>query len=544
MAPRHTPRKPRAGGDYGAVGQRGRKTGATLPDTGIRDEHGMEPIPSFSSPEKAPTQSNGIHHGDEDNTRTFTADDSMEMVESTFPEATDITRTSKNARASIPRSVSPKKGLMQGSPRKPTRRSIPPISSPAGELTNGTPSRIPDEPSVDASFEELQHKAPLARPKRGRKPVSLRRKDRKKGPFDLDNSDDESGQGDNETIDPSLLSMGQEQEVPSTEDALIEPDTTIQSLEGGEPLNLPEDDILEPDTTVGAMPPPTVKSRGGRKPKALAEDPDISSLAITPQQPKKRGRPGKKAQPRKQEEQEDVEESKLMEEKPPAKLRPVKAAKLTVTSRSMDEPAIRKRKAPPLTERDPNTKMKKPKIEIKQSFSRAGSAAPSFIQRSETPATDSGAITTRSGRNSIKPLASWRGEKVIFSQPSSRDSLPGILEVVRTDEIMPPPRKRVGNFRPGRRRGRQGTAQPLEEIDEEDSDLEPWEAETGIQRAQVMEWNDGANNYDETDIYVTDIAYAADAIEMRDIQGAEFKFAKTLTLPFFGSGMVHLPPAG
>jgi len=31
---------------------------------------------------------------------------------------------------------------------------------------------------------------------------------------------------------------------------------------------------------------------------------------------------------------------------------------------------------------------------------------------------------------------------------------------------------------------------------------------------------------------------------MRDIAGASFKFAKTLTLPFFGSGMVHLPPGG
>ena len=31
---------------------------------------------------------------------------------------------------------------------------------------------------------------------------------------------------------------------------------------------------------------------------------------------------------------------------------------------------------------------------------------------------------------------------------------------------------------------------------------------------------------------------------MRDISGADFKFAKTLTLDFFGSGMVHLPPGG
>ena len=31
---------------------------------------------------------------------------------------------------------------------------------------------------------------------------------------------------------------------------------------------------------------------------------------------------------------------------------------------------------------------------------------------------------------------------------------------------------------------------------------------------------------------------------MRDISGAEFRFAKTLTLPFFGSGMVDIPSGG
>lgn len=41
-----------------------------------------------------------------------------------------------------------------------------------------------------------------------------------------------------------------------------------------------------------------------------------------------------------------------------------------------------------------------------------------------------------------------------------------------------------------------------------------------------------------------DVAYAAEAIEMRDIGGSDFRFAKTLTLPFFGSGMVDLPPGG
>ena len=49
------------------------------------------------------------------------------------------------------------------------------------------------------------------------------------------------------------------------------------------------------------------------------------------------------------------------------------------------------------------------------------------------------------------------------------------------------------------------------------------------------------NNYDSI-LIDADIAYSFEAIDMRDIAGADFKFAKTLTLDFFGAGMVDLPP--
>ncbi|GKT87101.1 cupin domain-containing protein [Colletotrichum tofieldiae] len=40
-------------GDFHELGVKGRKTGIELPDTGVRDEHGMQPIDGlFSSPEK------------------------------------------------------------------------------------------------------------------------------------------------------------------------------------------------------------------------------------------------------------------------------------------------------------------------------------------------------------------------------------------------------------------------------------------------------------------------------------------------------------
>lgn len=44
--------------------------------------------------------------------------------------------------------------------------------------------------------------------------------------------------------------------------------------------------------------------------------------------------------------------------------------------------------------------------------------------------------------------------------------------------------------------------------------------------------------------YSIEVAFSFEAIQMRDINGADFKFAKTLTLDFFGSGMVDLPPGG
>ena len=42
---------------------RDRKTGITLQDTGVRDEHGLEPIDGiFSSPQKSPEKRNGVGH--------------------------------------------------------------------------------------------------------------------------------------------------------------------------------------------------------------------------------------------------------------------------------------------------------------------------------------------------------------------------------------------------------------------------------------------------------------------------------------------------
>ena len=41
-----------------------------------------------------------------------------------------------------------------------------------------------------------------------------------------------------------------------------------------------------------------------------------------------------------------------------------------------------------------------------------------------------------------------------------------------------------------------------------------------------------------------DLAFAHSSIVTRDVAGSEFKYAKIMTLPFFGSGVVELPPEG
>jgi centromere protein C len=49
----------------------------------------------------------------------------------------------------------------------------------------------------------------------------------------------------------------------------------------------------------------------------------------------------------------------------------------------------------------------------------------------------------------------------------------------------------------------------------------------------------------KTNLYVcTDLAFAQSSIVTRDVAGSEFKYAKIMTLPFFGSGIVELPPEG
>lgn len=395
----------------------------------------------------------------------------------TVAEPLEVVRTARNARLSVPRSISPRKTWINGSPR----RSVGPISSPSKNPANGTPSRSsshqPVNRHLDFSMDDpslITRQSPQMPPptlNKSAKTASAGKKGKNKRVFDLNVEEDD---GDEETNGASIIngSFNDTYALPTGDDEPL--GDSIIGLENGddhiEPsieedqtqLEGSESIIAEPETTRGAK----AKSRksSGRTAQAPMDNPDESQVSI-PTSTTRRGRPPKKQKT------QALQDHVAEQASGPSK-------------------TMKGKRKPPIPARKPIGKA---------SSVRAGSTGPrpNIVQRSETPATDSGALVTRSGRHSFKPLASWRGEKAIFGQRPDAETLPGIADIIRTEEIMPPPPRRRPTNKSGRPRQR-GTQ--LEDLEEEDEELDPWETEMGIMHAQIMTWNQDTGKYDEDDI--------------------------------------------
>lgn len=165
-----------------------------------------------------------------------------------------------------------------------------------------------------------------------------------------------------------------------------------------------------------------------------------------------------------------------------------------------------------------------------------------YILRRETP--DDG-FQTRSGRHVIRPVAYWKNETVVYGDDEEAEGeasflLPTVKEVIRADHVEQP------KSRKGTRKGtgnRSKKSRQETDSEEDDDDLaEPWESEPGRIYGPIRTWDPEDPIGEDVAEKEDEIALSSAAIITRDIAGASFKFAKTLTLPFFGSGMVDLPP--
>jgi len=290
---------------------------------------------------------------------------------------------------------------------------------------------------------------------------------------------------------------------------------------GGRPRKLVSTELKEAQDR-----PTAARKAHGRAPRSASIDIDASQVSIAAMKPG-RGRPARPASVDIDASQLSIAPTKLGRGRPPKnpkatvfpdgnaearvdEERPAKRAKNTSASETPRVGRPSKRTKPPPSQRDPNAKVtsvKKAKavkaasVESETAPRNNGRPKPRSLQiiRSGTPADDSGSRTTRSGRTSVKPLAYWRNERIVYGEDEAgtkeRYLLPTIKEVIRTEEVEPPRQKKATK---GRSKAA-GRKRVLEDVEEEDEELEPWETEEGIMRGVVRVWDlgQGPDNEDE-----------------------------------------------
>ncbi|KAL6234247.1 hypothetical protein BDW75DRAFT_170172 [Aspergillus navahoensis] len=485
--------------DYSNVGKAGRRTGITLAE-GKRDEHGMEEVDGiFSSPEKSPERENGF-----DNSESIGSD--MSIDEGNGPGPADFLNGVNGSRTPrFPRPVarSPSKSGMTGSPRRtPGLRSSQspqrhlPSSSPSDGRSVRRDSRREVSPLTDRSINatpslEHSHAARIRGSKKAEKPAQI------------DLSDSEANGDEN----------GDSMDQDGFADSFITGDDTMMGNNPDEP----QDNSAEERPVQNPAPDKRKGPTRGRKPAGAAKttqttkSQDATREQETIQKRKRAGRPPKsRSQPT-----DDTEDQG-----------PQKKVKTTAPKRRVSGPSG-----------DPELD----KV-VENYVNRTGplKGRSLYILKRENPA-DPSATHTRSGRVSVRPLAYWKNERCVYGDEEAAEGqrfpLSKIKEIIRTEELEPEKRKK-------RKAKKSKSKKSKDDSDSGDDQYrDPYEEKGGVLHGYIRKWdNETQTALDEEE--VLDIAYAPSGIETRDVKGASFRFAKLLSSPFIGSGIVELPPGG
>jgi len=122
----------------------------------------------------------------------------------------------------------------------------------------------------------------------------------------------------------------------------------------------------------------------------------------------------------------------------------------------------------------------------------------------------------------------WRNERIKYDPHGNKQA------IVRAEEVeVPKLAKRAHKQR----------KREMSVVEEDEEELEDWEIEPGILTGLVTGWDEevGVAMQDEEE---QEIAYAPSAIDVRPVPSGNFGYAKIIGLPFFGAGVVELPPSG
>ncbi|KAI0381531.1 Mif2/CENP-C like-domain-containing protein [Hypomontagnella monticulosa] len=575
------------------LGVHGRKTGITLAQR-ARDEHGFETVDNlFSSPEKdvpnvpiaAANGVNGRNHAESDEEQTMEIDDESQMGPAT-------TMKQRQNRPSLPRARSPIKTHLQSPARQNPH--LGPTSSPSrGSIVTAREPNPPKSVNRRLDFSKSsQHK--ISPPVNGRPKVNgskARNGKLPNGRAHADESDEEEEvilRGKQRQPQRRVVEQEEEEEEDEDEDQ----GESMQILDAGDDeANYMED---EQDSPVEPEPEPqpepeeepeeqTQQSKSahqpkkrGRKPKAQIaqeEEGESSIQQAAPEEPeeieeapvkkKQRGRPPKASPSTKEPEppkskrrrSERNSGSSTVEEQEPEQEPEDNVDERNTKRQRTENNAAATRPGTTKEKGKPGRKRKSSGIGVDEPIVQRGPPLPKgrglvALRREED---DAMIRTTRSGRHSYRPLDFWRGEQVIYDdakQDVFEDKgrhghfmMPSVKGVVRVAEPYSAPKRRRG--RPSKRdaksRRRSSTI-----IEEEVVERDDWEFDPGRITGDCIFWrpeHEGQPPDDEDlEVEEEELAISEAAVQLKDIKDATFRFAKTLTLPFFGSGIVDMPP--
>ncbi|WPH04236.1 Hypothetical protein R9X50_00712500 [Acrodontium crateriforme] len=587
-----TPGRAQRQDQYFEIGKVGRKTGITLKDTGIRDEYGMEPMSGIFSSPVSPRR-----YGD----RTLTDSDDMSVQDSSAPDVNETLRLRNTPKLPPPRAGTPKHTYI-GSPKRmsaarpvftrPAR--IQDDERPDSRHSSGSeqrPNRVLQF-GGDSVHNTIEVRSPFKPTKNLRRSTGVARQD-------LFESSRKSRSGDVTQASQELDRTLHEQELEDYDETeaqlpveddppLLDNDDYGDEQDGYQPLH-DNDDIIEIEDETGEdvlheETPLGHKQRTSR----ISDIGSVTQISRTPESTRRSS--GKRDRTTMETSQldEDASESQVqVEYGTPAqsqkRSRQSNSRTLLVhqddTVRTIDpsllahgdeysivepeeeavqpEPKVKaksKQKSAP-KERDPNrpvgSKSKAKSVEpndrvgslspSKRATSRGASVGPisNVHLRATTPLEDSNGRTSRYGRSVIQPLKYWENESRVWKH--------GEIEgIIRADHVVQP--KRASGKKKFKAKKRKAPTSGLEDIAEE-SEVESvaadeWEDELGVIAGEVAQWDSETQEGDPNEPIREDLAFASSAIQFRDVAGSEFKYAKIISLPFFGSGVVEIPPNG
>ncbi|KAI0584252.1 Mif2 multi-domain protein [Pyrenophora tritici-repentis] len=565
------------------IGVQGRKTGITLADKGVYDEHGLEPISGiFSSPERSPPKRGGNATGSE----------SMEIQESSIPELATSHQILRNNRTHLPppRARSPMKTALGSSPRR--QSSMAPRGSSAAPSSPVRAASHPIARRLDFEQDEssLQETPALS--------GSGARRGKRTDVYDIPEDEGSPLPEQSAVFEESVV----QEEITANEASVAAVEESFVAQIGEDSINEAEEveDLVDQEESEIVPEPVKEPAKRGRKRKSDAVNISEEEQAVV-EQPRKRGRPpgakatasasektGKKSAPaaaqrRRSQRVSDISEpdpsiveapvddsidqSEQIEEAPvapkrrgrPPRVQPDAEEEHTATakpakndsSKGNAEAAAFKKPIKPVGRPKANAEPKsKPanaddvgklvdvygnplskkdldQMSTTSAGSRFGRGRHLSVFREMDP--DNVARVGRTGRHRVAPIDFWKNDHISYDVDGSMTS------IVKSQEVEES-RKR------SKKSSSKGKKKALTVVEEEEIELDPWEQEEGALVGNYRGF-DAATEVPSNEIIEDTIAWAEKGIQPRDVGDGGFKFAKIGSSgSFFNWGLIELGP--